>query len=321
MKTNVLTFAMLGTLLALLPQAAPASATSLETWVANNGTNNGTCSRTSPCDTFQHAHDATTAGGVIRCVNAGSYGEINITKAISIVCDNTQARILSGVLGIEVNAGANDIVTLKGLDIDGSDFGTYGIYFNSGAALHVDKVHIHNFAASGIIVVTTGYAELYVTDSIINESGGIVIAPSGNMNAFLSHDRLENNSVGIDVEGTYNTGVAVNATVSDCVVTGSAGNGIQAVSPAGVAATSVLVDHTVSSGNFGSGINANGATASGQGSAIVRVGDATIVLNVTGISTTGAGVVQSFKNNRISGNLTDGTPIAAYPGPGGTPLQ
>jgi hypothetical protein len=31
--------------------------------------------------------------------------------------------------------------------------------------------------------------------------------------------------------------------------------------------------------------------------------------------------VQSFKNNMIVGNGTDGTPLPAVPGPGGAPLQ
>jgi hypothetical protein len=133
--------------------------------------------------------------------------------------------------------------------------------------------------------------------------------------------RLENNTIGILVEGNSSTGVAVNATVVDSVVAGSAGHGIRASTIAGHAAVTIFVDHSVVSGNFGSGINADGAAASGAGSAAVRIGDSTINNNVTGVSTTGAGVVQSFKNNRISANLTDGTPIPAFPGPGGTPLQ
>jgi hypothetical protein len=115
--------------------------------------------------------------------------------------------------------------------------------------------------------------------------------------------------------------VAVNATVLETVVAGSAGNGILAQSTAGHAAASVFFDHSAASANFGSGLRADGAAASGSGSAVVRIGDSTIVLNATGVSTSGAGVLQSFKNNRISGNLTDGTPIPAFPGPGGSPLQ
>jgi hypothetical protein len=42
--------------------------------------------------------------------------------------------------------------------------------------------------------------------------------------------------------------------------------------------------------------------------------------NTTGVSFAGA-TMQSFKNNQIAGNNTDGTPIPAFPGPGGTALQ
>jgi hypothetical protein len=73
--------------------------------------------------------------------------------------------------------------------------------------------------------------------------------------------------------------------------------------------------------NFGSGIKADGATASGAGSAFVRISNSTVALNVTGASTAAAGVLQSFKNNVIVGNFVDGTPIPAFSGPGGTALQ
>src|SRR3979411_2159975 len=96
---------------------------------------------------------------------------------------------------------------------------------------------------------------------------------------------------------------------------GSAGNGIQAITSSGHAAVSVFVDHSVVSGNFASGISVNGAAPGGAGSAVARIGDSTVALNVNGVSTSGTGVLQSFKNNRISSNLTDGTPIPAFPGP------
>ena len=115
--------------------------------------------------------------------------------------------------------------------------------------------------------------------------------------------------------------MAVNVSVVDSVVSGSAFNGIQAITTAGNQAVTVFVDHSVVSGNFGSGINADGGAASGAGSATVRIGDSSINNNVTGVSASNLGVLQSFKNNRISANSSDGTPIAAFPGPGGTPLQ
>jgi hypothetical protein len=331
------TTAILATILALLLPTAPAQALSTKTWVANGGSGS-TCSRASPCGTFQAAHDATAAGGEINCVDAGDYGTVTINKAISIICDNTEAGILAanGNVAVIITAGANDVITLRGLDINGAGSGGFGIDFQTGGALHVDKVQIRNFRAtnadvSGIFFNPLGYAELTVTDSIITDNGnagqafngGIVVLPivSGSSNVSINRVRLVNNSTGISGNGSLSTGVAVNVVVTDSLVTSSATNGIAAFSTGTNAGVSILVDHSVVTGNFSSGINANGATASGAGSAAVRIGDSTIALNLTGVSTTNAGVVQSFKNNRISGNLTDGTPIPAFPGPGGTPLQ
>ena len=300
-----------------------------------------TCSQTSPCATFQQAHDATTAGGEINCVDAGDYQNVAINRAISIVCDNTEAAILAtggliGNTGVSIAAGPTEIVTLKGLDIDGGGTGHTGILFISGAALHVHKVQVRNFRqnASGVAGITfepSAFAELYVADSYITDNGGsgvlfggIVIAPtgSGSANAIISRTRVENNAIGISVNGAASTGVAVNAVIVDSVVSGSGNNGIEGVTSAGNAAVSVFVDHCVVSGNFANGVIASGNSASGPGSAVVRIGDSTITLNVTGVAAGGgAGLVQSFKNNRISSNLTDGTPIPAFPGPGGTPLQ
>ena len=313
---------------------APAEAAP-RTWVSSAGTDAGACPRTAPCATFNFAHGVTDAGGEINCVDAADYGAIGITKAISIICDNTKpgTLIAGGGIGVAINAGPTDIVTLKGLNIEGTGNGVNGISFNTGGALHLHKVQIRNFRFSsvgtaGLYFQPDGYAELYVADSYItdnagtSQTAGIVIRPrtSASVNAFINRVQLENNSVGVLVDGSNSTGVAVNAIVLESMVVGSAGTGIAALTTASHAAVSVLVDHTVVSGNFASGINANGAAASGAGSAVVRIGDSTIALNVTGVGTTGAGVVQSFKNNRISGNLTDGTPITAFPGPGG-PLQ
>jgi hypothetical protein len=52
----------------------------------------------------------------------------------------------------------------------------------------------------------------------------------------------------------------------------------------------------------------------------VYLGSSTIIGNWAGVVNVG-GTFQSFKINQIAGNLTDGTPITAFPGPGGTPLQ
>ena len=68
--------------------------------------------------------------------------------------------------------------------------------------------------------------------------------------------------------------------------------------------------------NFNAGV---GAAVAGS-SATLLLGGNTIAANVTGVSNS-LGTLQSFKDNRIALNGTDGTPITAFPGPGGTPLQ
>jgi len=313
---------------ALVAQAATKS------WVSSNG-GGVTCSRALPCATFQIAHDATTPGGEINCVDAGDYGQVIITKAISIVCENTEASIVAVTSGITVNAGPTDVVTLRGIDIEGNGAGLQGINFAHGAALHIFKVHIRNFrnnnpATAGILFQPNAYAELYVADSYITDnggsgafSGGIVLRPfdNGRGNVIINRVLLENNAVGIvAAPGPISNGSAMNVIVRDSVVTGSAGDGIAGVSGAGQAAVSIFVEGCMLSTNFGSGISVNGAAMSGVGSVTARIGNTTIAHNVTGASAVGGGVLQSFKNNQIFANLSDGTPITAVPAPGG-PLQ
>jgi len=331
-KSTFLSTAMLGVMFTLLLHAAPARAQNLVSWVASNGSGS-TCTRAAPCATFAAAHDATLAGGEINCVDAGNYGPVAILKSISIVCDNTEAGItpapgfgFTTSNGVIIRAMSNATVTLTGLDIDGgtSGQGSTGILFQSGAALHLNKVKIRNIVnvsgdAGGIYFQPNAYAELYVTDSIITGnggtgslSGGIIIQPvgSGGVNASINRVRVDNNSTGIIVNSTS---AGVNATIVDSVVAGNQADGLLAQS--GSAAANVNFDHSGASGNFGSGLRAVGATAT------VRINNSTIVNNVTGVSTANAGQLQSFKNNMIAGNVVDGTPITTFPGPGGTPLQ
>ena len=89
------------------------------------------------------------------------------------------------------------------------------------------------------------------------------------------------------------------------------GNGVSAVA---TAVLNLTITGTSIVNNFGTGVLASGAAAT------VRIGGATISGNATGVSFAGATML-SFKNNQIAGNNTDGTPIPAFLGPGGTALQ
>src|ERR1700752_2860632 len=166
------------------------------TWVSGTGTNTGTCPITAPCKTFAYAHGQTTANGAINVLSSGNFGPLTITKSISIVAQGVEAVIDTGAggAGVIVQAGAG-IVSLRGLTIDLRGTSTIGISFVSGAALHVQDSVIRRVTSGIQFSPAAGTSELYVSDSLIADSGGygVEVRPTGNSSAkaVLSRVRVE----------------------------------------------------------------------------------------------------------------------------------
>src|SRR6266511_4072586 len=84
------------------------------TWVSGVGDDVNPCSRTAPCKTFAGAISKTANPGEISVLDPGGYGAVTITKGMILNGDGTLASILSsGVQGIIVNAGVNDVVRIR----------------------------------------------------------------------------------------------------------------------------------------------------------------------------------------------------------------
>src|SRR5437870_9414134 len=116
MRKTIFCLAMIGLALPLIA-ASPAAAQATRTWVSGVGDDVNPCSRTAPCKTFAGAISKTAAGGEINVLDPGGFGAVTITKAITILAVGVPAGVLvSGTHGIIINAGANDVVTLQGLD-------------------------------------------------------------------------------------------------------------------------------------------------------------------------------------------------------------
>ena len=260
------------------------------------------CSRTAPCKTFAGAISKTAAGGEINVLDPGGFGAVTITKSITISSEGIEAGVLvSGTNGIVVNVAATDVVVLRGLDFEGLGSGLNGVNFIGAGSLHVEKSVIHHFAQNGInFAPNAGGAELYVEDCHIRENG-----TSTSTGAIVYRPAAAAGGGNI-VDGSNTTVAGISGTIRDSGITGSSNNGIAAVTTAAHAAASIMVDNVVLTFNVGSGINANGTSASGQGSAIVRVGRSTIAANVTGVSVTSSGQVKSYGTNQLNGNGTDG---------------
>jgi hypothetical protein len=187
--------------------------------------------------------------------------------------------------------------------------------------VHIHKVQIRNCRSStlgaGILVQNdSGLATVFVADSYITDNGGttsgagILIKPQSGANALVSVTRthLERNTNGIFADGSGGGGVS-NFTVKDSVISASTNSGVVVFSQG--AAFKGLVEGSMI--NFSAN---TGAAVAGAGATLLLGGN-TIANNITGVANFG-GTLQSFKNNQIALNNTDGTPIAAVPGYSGT---
>jgi hypothetical protein len=318
MRKIALSITALGLAFTPLLLAAPAHAQATRTWVSGVGDDANPCSRTAPCKTYAGAISKTATNGEINCLDPGGYGSLTITKSISVVCDYTEGGVLAnGVFGFNINAPAGSLITLKGQDVECVGTGTNGVQvLGVGVTVHLHKFQIRNCRNSGgsngngiLVAPSSGLAKVFVADSYITDNGGtisnagLLIKPTGGANAAVSVYRVqfEANTNGIFMDGS-GAGGASNLSVKDSIMSGHSNSGV-VISSTGPAMTGVIADSTLS-------LNLNSGAAAAGAQATLRLGSNTISNNATGVSNTGA-TVQSFKNNQIVGNTSDGTPLTA----------
>ncbi len=139
---------------AVMTLASPAAhAQATRTWVSGVGDDVNPCSRTAPCKTFAGAIAKTAAGGEIDVLDPGGFGTVTITKSITIDGGGTMASILaSATNGINVNAGAADVVILRNLSINGAGttLGLNGVNFLAGKNLIIENCTIEYFSQNAI---------------------------------------------------------------------------------------------------------------------------------------------------------------------------
>jgi hypothetical protein len=298
--------------------AAPGFAQATRTWVSGVGDDANPCSRTAPCKTFASAISKTAAGGEIDVLDPGAYGAVTITKSITINAEGATAGILAaGVNGVIVNAGANDVVTLRGLILEGVGTGLNGVRFLAGKTLLVDKCHIADFrttnANSGNGVQfnpSTGISRLVVTNSVIENNGGagsngagIGIAPTGSasVNVLIDNVTISNNLNGIRVLGS-NTSGQIQVAVRDSSMTNNTINGFVAISS--LAFVEAFLENSAAS------FNATGVRSDG-GLVTVFLNGNLVTGNDTGLAPVFGGNMLSFDNNAVISNGSDGAPTGS----------
>jgi hypothetical protein len=278
--------------------AGLAEAQAVRTWVSGVGDDVNPCSRTAPCKTFAGAISKTAAKGEINVLDPGGFGAVTITKSISIVAEGATGSILAALVnGVIINAASTDVITLRGLDINGAGSGINGIRFLAGAELHVENCQIYGFTGKGISVESATASQVFVKETDIHTNvgsngGGILLSRTGagSVQATIERVRTVGNRFGIRAED------ATRATIVGSTASGNNTNGYIANG-----AAILTLDSSVASDNVNNGVN------SGAG-AVIRVSNMVVTGNGTGLS--GAGAIVSFGNNRVIGNGVDGAPSA-----------
>ena len=286
-----------GTLLcAGLLAATMAHAQASRTWVSGVGDDVNPCSRTAPCKTFPGAISKTAAGGEIDVLDPGSYGAVTITKAITINGNGNLAGILSaGTNAIIINAGVNDKVVIRNIDINGFGTGLNAIRYLAGRQVVIENVTITGYTGRGIDVQVPSGGTLNVRNVSINNAATGVFTSSVAGSIVTTLDNVNMNALTTGVELSTNSFAMIRDSIIDRCTTGVF------VSASGANAN---IDSTVISFN-GTGVNV-------VANAAARISDSDLYTNTTGVATVGTSTyLQS--GNRVSGNGASAVPTGAIP--------
>ena len=285
-----LTMSILGSIAVAVAYAAPAHAQATRTWVSGVGDDANPCSRTAPCKTFAGAISKTAANGEIDCLDPGGFGAVTITKSMTIDCGGVTGGILSSLVnGVIINAGVNDRIVLRNLNINGIGNGSTGLRFLAGLHLTLENVRIQGTTGIGVDVNKGASGNLYMHNVYITQTGTAVrlFTGAGGINAILNDVKIDAvTGNGLEVATVLPLATIANSAITN--VTGSAlittGGGF------------INADKNVFAKN------ATGANANASGSSI-RISNNAFNDNGTALAAANGGTISSSNTNTIVGTI------------------
>jgi Right handed beta helix region len=293
--TRIAPSLFVASLLVIGLNATPAQALNTRSFISALGSDANPCTRSAPCRTLAFALTETSAKGEINILDPADYGTVTIDKSISIVNDVVgSAGILvpSGGTGITIDAGAADVIHLRGLTIEGAGVGSHGIVFNTGGFLTIENCVVRNLTSSGINLIPSANSTFSISNTYVADIGhgfgssGILVTPNG------AGETYNNGGNGIIISGSLSTG-SVKATVADSVAAHNGGDGFAAFSNG--ATTEVTIVRSTAAHNAG------GAHAQGSG-ATLSLAQSTMTGNVIAPwAATSSGVMKSYGDNYLDG--------------------
>jgi hypothetical protein len=287
-----------------------AQAQASRTWVSGVGDDANPCSRTAPCKTWAGAISKTAACGEIDALDPGGYGAVTITKSITLDGTGTFASILASlVTGITVNAASTDVITIRGISINGFCNGLRAMNILQAKTVNVEDCVMFRFAGPGILVNESSDLQLNIRNTVIRDNTGDgldLTTSSGTVKFSISNCSFNGNANGIHAksrtQGTVDNSVMANNVTNGVFADATAGNGI------------VRVWNSQISNNGGNGVRAGNA---GGGTSVVQIAQCQVNNNIGNGALVGTGgIVETFTNNSILGNGTNGCPGCTSSGPG-----
>lgn len=288
-----------------LAVATMAQAQATRTWVSGVGDDVNPCSRTAPCKTFAGAISKTAAAGEISALDPGGFGAVTITKSMTINGEGTLAGILNASAnGIVVNALTTDNITIRNVSINAPNTGLDGIRILAAKNVNLENVTI-NGSGDGIEVNASNNVNVAVTNAQIKNCGslgtGVLVATSTGL-AKVTLDRVTVTNCTNGVKGRSNSRISMTESTIAFNTTGVIAEGQTA---GGVAV--INVEHSQITHNAGAGVQAGGGGA--LAISVVRISDNQITNNGgLGALVSTNGILETFLNNEIKGNGTDGCP-------------
>jgi hypothetical protein len=276
--------------LMLLFAIGPVQAQLTRSYVARTGSDGNDCTQANPCASFTTAIANTNANGEVNAVDTGGYTSFTVTKSLTVKANGAVASLTPFTVGITVNAGANDVVILSGLEVNAfSNGGTIGIRIVAAKEVHIIDCHILGGSQAGIRDERTAAGSvLVVQNTTIHDSAGVGVALAGaNIRAALDNVHVNANNYGIAM--VAGSGMTVNRSV----FTGNKTAAVEA-DPG----SRLFIENSVINNNLSTGVSSSSSIALNNTSVFYNGG--------AGIG----GPTYSFGNNRVGGNGgTDSTLI------------
>jgi hypothetical protein len=291
-----------------------------ETFVSNTGLDTHNCGTVAQaCASFAQAIQETAAGGQITVLNSGDYGFVNIAHSLSVVGADgggTPVDVMPANTGcggqcalINIETGPSDVVTLRGLVINGTNVPNFvPVQINNAARVNIENCLLLNGNPASLlihpfVVGNTLATDFSVTIQDTTMNGGatglkVTPVPGVNISVGITRSHFDNNTGGgirIDTSG----GGTATTTISDSSIGFNGGNGINAV--AGANQNVISIKNSVIARNSAAGVQANGATAGVLVQTTLfdqNVGGATSVVN--------SGHISTYGNNSIIGSAGSG---------------